>query len=78
MKENQITICYKFSEDIEVLKQKLTIGKEYLFSDMLQEEKIFKVEWRKGILDKIERHPYSANCFVCGNRYFLYVRELES
>jgi len=76
--EKLITIYYRFSEGIEVLKEKLTIGKEYLFSDVLQEDKNFKVEWKKGVLDKIERHPNSANCFVSGNQYFLYARELYS
>ena len=77
-KERQITICYKFSEGIDVLKEKLTIGKEYLFSDMLQEEKSFEVKWRKGTLNKIERHPNSANCLLSGSQYFLYARELDS
>jgi hypothetical protein len=76
--EIPITICYKFSEGIDVLKEKLIIGKEYLFSDMLQEEKGFKVKWQKGILDKIEKHPYSANCFVSKGQCFLYAKELDS
>lgn len=75
-KEKQVTECYKFSDDMTTLKNKLIIGNEYLFSDMLQEGKTFKVEWKKGVLDKIERHPYSANCFVCGSRYFLYIKEI--
>lgn len=77
-KEKPITICYKFSEGIDILKRTLIIGKEYLFSDMLQEEKAFKVEWKKGILSKIESHPNAANCFVSGSQYFLYVKELGS
>jgi hypothetical protein len=76
LKEKNPTICYKFLEEIDMLKLRLIIGKEYLFSDMLQEEKQFKVEWEKGILDKIERHPNSANCFVSGIRYYLYAKEI--
>jgi len=74
--EKQITNCYKFSDNMNFLKQKLVIGKEYLFSDILQEEKSFKVVWKKGFLTKIERHPNSANCFVCENQYFLYIKEV--
>jgi len=77
-KEKPITIYYKFSEGIDVLKKKLTIGKEYFFSDMLQEEKAFEVKWKKGTLDKIERHPNLANCLLSGSQYFLYARELDS
>jgi len=70
------TICFSSNDDLEELQDKLTIGKEYLFSDCLQEEKTFKVEWKKGILEKIERHSNSINCFVTGNEYFFYIKEI--
>jgi len=73
---HKVRVIYKFSEGIENLKRNMTIGKEYLFSDMLQEEKSFKVEWKKGVLNKIEQHPDSANCFVSDGQYFLYAKKI--
>lgn len=68
---------YSSKEEIEFLKSKLTTGKEYLFSDMLQEEKNFLVEWEKGTLCDIKRHPNSANCFVKGSQFFWYIKEIN-
>lgn len=58
--------------------KELIIGNTYLFSDALQEEKNYKVVWREGVLDKIETHPYSANCFVSDNQFFLYCKDVEN
>ena len=78
MKAKKTTVCYKSTEGVAVLNLKLTVGKKYKFSDVLQEEKEFKVKWKKGVLDKIDKHPYSDNCFVSNGQYFLYAKELKN
>jgi len=60
---------------ITVGDKEYIIGKEYEFSDMLQEDKNFEVKWRKGILSGYCPHPNSANSFVCGNQYYVHCRE---
>lgn len=71
------SIIYSFREGLEELNRKLRVGFRYEFSDCLQREKCFFVEWQEGVLDKIERHPNSANCLVSNGRYFLYCREIS-
>jgi len=60
---------------ITVGNKEYIIGKEYEFSDMLQEDKNFEVKWRKGILSGYCPHPNSSNSFVCGNQYYVHCRE---
>lgn len=63
--------------DVKIIvgEKEYIIGKEYEFSDMLQEDKNFEVKWRKGVLSGYCPHPNSANSFVCGNRYYVHCRE---
>jgi len=54
------------------------VGQEYEFSDVLQSEKEFKVEWVKGVLGGYCPHPYSANSFVSDtNQCFYYCRHIN-
>lgn len=55
---------------ITVRNKEYIIGKEYEFSDILQEEK-----WHKGVLMGYCPHPNSSNSFVCGNQYYVHCRE---
>jgi len=55
---------------IIVRNKEYIIGKEYEFSDILQEEK-----WHKGVLMGYCPHPNSSNSFVCGNQYYVHCRE---
>lgn len=63
--------------DVKIIvgEKEYIIGKEYEFSDMLQEDKGFEVKWRKGVLSGYCPHPNSANSFVCGNQYYVHCRE---
>lgn len=60
---------------IIVGEKEYIVGKEYEFSDMLQEDKGFEVKWRKGVLSGYCPHPNSANSFVCGSQYYVHCRE---